>query len=163
MLATRDPPEQTILPFLNRYFEHIGLPKDSPKVKLAKNNQLFVHPKYHQIQYHNYGKHTGGLDDPNYPKRFEKRTIESLNYYDIEKIHLKKIMMRRLFRILPDKRNVACSRLVAKGLGEEYIAMSVRRGDKVYIVLLLCQCHVECHKICLFNCSLIHSNNNLGT
>jgi hypothetical protein len=130
MLAARDPPEETIFPFLERYFEPIGLSRNSPRVHTARKNHLLITPHYHQIQYHTYGKHSGGLDDREHPSRFKKHTIESLNYYDIDKIRLKKLMLRRLFRILPGKRDVACNRLSAKGLGEEYIAMSVRRGDK---------------------------------
>ena len=38
--------------------------------------------------------------------------------------------MRRLLRILPERRTEACSRLKQHGLDEKFIAMSVRGGDK---------------------------------
>ena len=134
-LAARDPPEKTIFPFLERYFEPIGLPRDSPKLEWAKKTHTFVSPSYHQIQNHEFGKHSGGLTHFDNPIRFKKRTIENLNMYDKDNIYLKKYMMRRLFRILPDMRSIACSRLSALGLQEEYIALSVRRGDKVRSVI----------------------------
>jgi len=129
-LAARDPPEQTIVPFLERYFEPIGVPKDSEMVRKAHRDHTLINPSYHQIQSHEFGKHSGGLTAIEKPVRHKKRTIESLNLYDKDTIWLKKNFMRRLFRILPQMRQIACSRLSAHGLQEEYIVMSVRRGDK---------------------------------
>ena len=40
------------------------------------------------------------------------------------------MMLRLVFRILPKMRDMSCERLSKLDLQEEYIAMSVRRGDK---------------------------------
>lgn len=129
-IAERSPSENTIFPFLERYFEPIGLPRDSEVVKKATNHEWFISPTYHQIQYHEFGRRSGGLTTFDNPIRHKIRSLEYLELWDMENIHLKKLMMRRLFRILPEMRNIACSRLSATGLQDEYIAMSVRRGDK---------------------------------
>lgn len=129
-LATRDPPQQNVDPFLERYFEPIGLDRNDPKVKWAFRWQKFLEPGYHQIQYHEYGKFSGGILPRDDPTRFKNRDIQSLYSYDKDSIWTKKWVLRRLFRILPRLRNTACSRLSAHGLQEEYMVMSVRRGDK---------------------------------
>lgn len=129
-LAERDPPENTIFPFLERYFEPIGLPRDSKKMEIAANRHQFISPSYHQIQNHEFGRRSGGLTNFENPIRHKIRSLEALGLWDMDNIYLKKNMLRRLFRILPELRNIACSRLSAHGLQEEYIAMSVRRGDK---------------------------------
>mmetsp|Transcript_18493 Transcript_18493/g.26585 ORF Transcript_18493/g.26585 Transcript_18493/m.26585 type:complete len:184 (-) Transcript_18493:254-805(-) len=45
---------------------------------------------------------------------------------------LKKIVMRRMWRLKPDIRERVCSRLESYGLGKEFITFSIRRGDKVH-------------------------------
>ena len=106
------------------------MPRDSEVVKKATNHEWFISPTYHQIQYHEFGRRSGGLTTFDNPIRHKIRSLEYLELWDMDNIHLKKLMMRRLFRILPEMRNIACSRLSATGLQDEYIAMSVRRGDK---------------------------------
>ena len=64
------------------------------------------------------------------PIHHKIRSLEYLELWDMKNIHLKKVMTRRLFRILPEMRNIACSRLSAHALRDDYITMSVRRGDK---------------------------------
>eukprot|EP00551_Chaetoceros_affinis_P014545 CAMPEP_0203703576 /NCGR_PEP_ID=MMETSP0091-20130426/43669_1 /ASSEMBLY_ACC=CAM_ASM_001089 /TAXON_ID=426623 /ORGANISM="Chaetoceros affinis, Strain CCMP159" /LENGTH=389 /DNA_ID=CAMNT_0050578279 /DNA_START=333 /DNA_END=1502 /DNA_ORIENTATION=- len=129
-LAARDPPQENIDPFLERYFEPIGLPRNHKMVQKAFNQHLFAEPGYHQIQYHEYGKFSGGILPRNDPIRHKKRDIESLYSYGKDNIWTKKWMLRRLFRILPKMRDTACTRLKNHGLNEKYIAMSIRRGDK---------------------------------
>lgn len=129
-LAQRTPPRKSIFPFLERYFEPMGLSSGSTKLEKARRYHKIVQPSYHQIQNHEFGKRSGGLTTFDNPIRHKLRTIESLNMWDMENIQLKKTMLRRFFRILPQKRDIACSRLSKQGLQEEYIAMSVRRGDK---------------------------------
>ena len=77
-----------------------------------------------------FGKHSGGLTHYDNQVRHKKRTLEHLNIYDVDNILMKKDFLRRFFRILPTFRELSCSRLSAYGLDDEYIALSVRRGDK---------------------------------
>ncbi len=51
--------------------------------------------------------------------------------YNVDNILLKKNFLRRFFKILPRFRELACSRLSEHGLNDEYIALSIRRGDKI--------------------------------
>ena len=129
-LAARDPPIPNVDPFLERYFEPIGLPRNHKKVKHAFKHHMFADPGYHQIQYHEFGKFSGGILDRDDPIRHQKRDIESLYLYNKDSIWTKKWIMRRLFRILPKLRDEACGRLGKMGLEQEFIGMSVRRGDK---------------------------------
>lgn len=129
-MAERDPPLENIDPFLERYFEPMSLPRDHRKVKDAMRYHKFLDPDYFQIQYHEYGRFSGGLLPLDDPIRHKTRDIQSLFLYEKDNIIIKKIMMRRLFRILPEMRDIACKRLNDYGLNEEYLALSVRRGDK---------------------------------
>ena len=131
-LARRVPPENTIDPFLERYFEPIGLPKSSELVKNKDEifNQNFE-MSYGDIQHEMYGKHSGGIKEKNYPDRYFKHDIPSLGLYGKDVVWLKKYMLRRMIRLLPERREESCRRLDHEhGLKGEYIAMSVRRGDK---------------------------------
>jgi len=130
-LAAREAPEETVNPFLERYFEPIGLPKTSEKVQTAARSGKIFEPNYHQIQFHEYGKRSGGLQKEDYPDRHKKRNIEYLGLWDKDNIWLKKHVMRRMLRILPERRREACTRLKQHGLDDKFIALSVRRGDKV--------------------------------
>lgn len=85
---------------------------------------------YFLFLFSEFGKHSGGLTHYDNPVRHKKRTLEHLNIYDVDSILLKKNFLRRFFRILPQFRELSCSRLSAHGLNDEYIALSVRRGDK---------------------------------
>eukprot|EP00956_Cyclotella_meneghiniana_P042356 scaffold248428_cov54-Cyclotella_meneghiniana.AAC.1 len=129
-LAYREAPEETINPFLERYFEPIGLPKSSDKVQNAAKSGKVFEPNYRQIQFHEYGKRSGGLQKEDCPDRHKNCNIENLDLWNKENIWLKKHVMRRLLRILPERRTEACSRLNQHGLDEKFIAMSVRGGDK---------------------------------
>ena len=129
-VADRELPLQKIDPFLERYFEPVSLPREHEKVQWAMKKHKFIEPDYFQIAYHTFGKHNGGLRLVDDPLRHELKNIESLSIYEKDNIWTKKWMLRRLFRLLPHIRNVACSKLSALGLEEEFIALSVRRGDK---------------------------------
>lgn len=55
-----------------------------------------------------------------------------MGYHDMDSIALKKHHLRRIFKIKPSFRDGACDRLAAHpDLNNEYIALSIRRGDKV--------------------------------
>lgn len=130
-MAEREPKENTVYPFLTRYFEPMGLPNDHPILKEATT---IVSPNYHQINYHEFGKYSGGLAAVDNPVRFRSRSIDSLTVggpNPLDNITTKKLFLRRLFRILPQFRENACGRLAGLGLHDEYLALSVRRGDKV--------------------------------
>lgn len=130
-LAQRSPNENSVYPFLERYFEPIGMNTDSPNYKKAMKYHKVINPSYHQIQDHEFGRRSGGLTAIDNPIRHKIRSIESLDWFDMDNIFIKKKMLRSLFRILPEKQDIACSRLSALGLQKEYIALSVRRGDKI--------------------------------
>ena len=123
-MAAREAPEVTLSPFLNRYFEPMGLPPDHEIVAGAGSR---VAPPYHEIA----DKEI--LDLMNiyrYRKRFV-RTIESLGYVDMDITEAKKRTLRRFWRLLPKVREEVCHRLARYGLEEDgHIAFSVRRGDK---------------------------------
>ena len=129
-MAARDPPLEIIDPFIERYFEPLSLPRDHPKVQWAMKWHKFVEPDYFQMNRHEYGNFGAGLLPVDAPQRHRKRDVQSLFLYNKDNIWLKKVLLRRLFRILPWIREVACSRLSKHGLDEDYIALSIRRGDK---------------------------------
>ena len=82
------------------------------------------------IQHHEYGKRSGGNQVIDYPDRHKTRNLDFLNLWEKDNIWLKKHIMRRLFRIKPQPREIACNRLKDHGLDDKYMALSVRRGDK---------------------------------
>ncbi len=128
-MASRDPPLKNIDPFMERYFEPFSLPRDHKKVQSAMNQHKFIDPDYYQIQYHEYGN-SNSLREIDDPIRHRGRDLQSLFAYDKDNIWLKKWILRRLFRIKKDVQQKACSTLAQMGLNEEYIALSIRRGDK---------------------------------
>ena len=77
-----------------------------------------------------FDKRSGGLQTYDHPMRHKERTLDILNMFEVDNILLKKIFLRRFFRIHSKWREIACSRLAEVGLNDEYIALSVRRGDK---------------------------------
>ena len=128
-MAMRDPPLETIDPFMERYFEPLSLPRDHPKVRWAMNQHKFIDPDYYQIQFHEFGT-LPALRPLADPTRHRKRDIQPLHAYEKDNIWIKKWMLRRLFRLKREVQERACSTLSEMGLNEEYIALSVRRGDK---------------------------------
>ena len=132
-LANREPPEESVNPFLQRYFEPIGLPENHEKVTKAMKFGEVFEPHYKQIQVHEYGKRSAGIaeHDSPYRSKHKRRDLDYLNLWNVGNVWLKKHVMRRLLRILPERREESCSRLKQYGLDGKYIALSVRRGDKV--------------------------------
>lgn len=119
-----------IIPFLTRYFGQMGIDKSQFEQMFASGNYDVISPSPSEISHHDYGgKASLTTDDPE--KRFEIMSIPNLGYNNVERISLKKHFLRRMFRINADVRDRACHRLASQGLDEEYMALSVRRGDKV--------------------------------
>lgn len=77
-----------------------------------------------------YGRFSSGLAMIDSDVRHKKRSLEILKLYNMDNILIKKHFLHRFFRILPDLRNLACDRLSALDLEDEYMTLSVRRGDK---------------------------------
>lgn len=128
-ISEREPPLENIDPFLERYFEPMSLPRDHPKVQWALENHKFVEPAEYKILEHEYNMITLGITHADDPIRHFRRDIESLSLFNQDNILAKKYMLRRLFRILPKMREIACQRLTNLDLDNEFIALSIRRGD----------------------------------
>lgn len=119
-----------IVPFLTRYFGQMGLEKTRFEEMLASGTFDVITPTPSDINHHDFGgKASLTTNDPD--KRFKIMSIPHLGYNDVERIALKKHFLRRMFRINADVRDRACHRLASQGLDDEYMALSVRRGDKV--------------------------------
>ena len=129
-MAHRENSDGDIYPFLERYFEPIGVPRESDIVQQHLESNKIIDVDYHQIQFHEYGKRSGGLQEQEYPGRHKIRDVQPLQLWEKDNIWLKKHLLRRLFRIKAEERNRSCARLISHGLTDDYIALSVRRGDK---------------------------------
>jgi len=129
-VGERNEPLERVYPFIERYFEPIGLPPDHPKVRWARENRKFTEPDSRQINLHEYGM-TSWFREVDDPRRHRVREIQPLDVYNKDNIWTKKWFLRRLFRILPEVRSIACSRLSKYNLQNEYITLSIRRGDKI--------------------------------
>lgn len=106
--------------FLNKYFEPIGLQKDHPFVLKAYAEQ--------RLQVRDWLDFWNTLEQR---KAFSTHVnIPSLDYHGMEGHYLKRIMMRRLWRPLPQVRDSTCRALENHGLSKTFMAFSVRRGDK---------------------------------
>ena len=121
-LRKRDDPSQEFDSFWNHYFEPMGLPADSPIVQKARaENRVYRFRSVQDIFTSSHNRRSHG----------DLTTIESLHYKDMEGHLLKKIMIRRMWRLLPHLRDATCQALDHRyGLHQEYLAFSVRRGDK---------------------------------
>jgi len=122
-------------PFINnlldRYFVHMGLSKAEYKHRMRNHESaLVISPELSEINTHEFSQH-GGYLSADHEMRYRPRSIESLGYNEVDSISLKKHFLRRLFRIKEKVMHESCARLSAHpGLESEYIALSVRRGDK---------------------------------
>jgi hypothetical protein len=105
---------------MDRYFEKIGLPSDHPQVKAALQHDRVKTRDWKETWDWNHNRRIKDqIDD-----------IDSLGFHGIEGHRLKRIMMKRMWRPLPHVRHATCSSL-EKHVGEnDYIAFSIRRGDK---------------------------------
>lgn len=107
-------------PFLENYFEPIGLPATSEAVSAAVKERR-VTPLPWEVVWIDENK-----------RRIENtiHSIEKLGYDHVEGHDLKRDMLRRLWRPLPQVRDASCSKLEGYIQGEEYLALSIRQGDK---------------------------------
>ena len=119
-LLFRDDKSHQLGTFLGRYFEPIGLSKDDPIVANARQKK--------QIQRTDWKHYWDSAKRRRVHGRLHN--ITSLGYENIESTVLKRTMLQRMWRLLPDVRDNCCSSLESHGLEEEYLAFSVRRGDK---------------------------------
>lgn len=120
-LRLREDKSQEHESLLSEYFEPIGLPRDSSILLNAIANNM---TKVVDVMEHVYAhKHRRRVFK-------DKTTIANLNYRERDGHFLKKVIMRRLWRPLPEVRNHTCSTLErVHKLNKDYIALSVRRGD----------------------------------
>mmetsp|Transcript_44175 Transcript_44175/g.65496 ORF Transcript_44175/g.65496 Transcript_44175/m.65496 type:complete len:397 (-) Transcript_44175:86-1276(-) len=120
-LIKRKDSSQGLQSFINRYFEPIGLDATSSKVdNFKKRNKIKVRSWDEVWSDYDHNRRTyGHLSD-----------IESLKYFKMEGHQLKRAMMRRMWRPLPQVRDATCSALANHGLQEEFITISIRQGDK---------------------------------
>lgn len=118
-----------IAPFLTRYFEQMGLEKGQFEEIMASGRHHFITPKPKEISR---ADHEGrsSLTSGNPKERFQLMSLPHLGYTDVDRISLKKHFLRRMFRLKPHVRDAACNRVASHGLENDYIALSVRRGDK---------------------------------
>ena len=120
-LLKRTDPRQQFPSLVQRYFEPMGLLRNSSIVQQAVRDKrtYTLNPRQ-------------DIFDDMYTRRpyGQVTTLPRLHYQELEGHFLKKVMMRRLWRPLPHVRDQTCRRLAEYGLEEEYMAFSVRRGDK---------------------------------
>lgn len=129
-LGYRIPEENFVHGFLDRYFEHMGVWKSQYDEMVEANSVKVINPSVPDIASHEFGKH--GLLHAQPSVRYRARSIPKFGYNEMDSISLKKHFLRRIFRIKPIVREFACQKLEAHpGLENEYMALSIRRGDKV--------------------------------
>lgn len=130
-MAERDEPEKNVPNFLGRYFEPIGLPwgGESSGVGVERHpltriegREFYGYPQINEREYKRLAEAQRNNDG--------KRSIRRIGIQEVDNVTLKKGMVRRMWRLLPDRRDSACSRLSSHGIRDKYLAMSVRRGDK---------------------------------
>lgn len=119
-LLLREDKSQELDTFIGRYFEPIGLPKDDPIVKKARQEGRIEKSDWHDVWDTDIKRKTHG----------QFHNITSLGYENIESTQLKKVMLSRMWRLLPQVRDATCTSLENHNLEEEYLGFSVRRGDK---------------------------------
>ena len=120
-LFRRENPDHQMKSFLQRYFEPMGLPYNHPIVKKA----------FHLNNTHRFDvvkelltvEHVRKIHDHNYSIPYIWST--PLNGHV-----LKKVLIHRLWRPLDKVRIDTCAALEKQGLKDNYIAFSIRRGDK---------------------------------
>jgi hypothetical protein len=116
----RDPANEFQGTFLDRYVEPIGLSRGDQMVEAAGSlgNLNVVDWRESWSWTHN--------------RRIANQTddIESLGFHGIEGHYLKRLMLKRMWRPLPPVRHATCSRLENHVGPEEFMAFSIRRGDK---------------------------------
>eukprot|EP00547_Thalassionema_nitzschioides_P007483 CAMPEP_0194202882 /NCGR_PEP_ID=MMETSP0156-20130528/2799_1 /TAXON_ID=33649 /ORGANISM="Thalassionema nitzschioides, Strain L26-B" /LENGTH=397 /DNA_ID=CAMNT_0038928499 /DNA_START=68 /DNA_END=1261 /DNA_ORIENTATION=+ len=119
-MLIREDKTQELSTFIGRYFEPIGLPEDDRWVQKALKENRVQDMTWQEVWNDMEKRRTHG----------NLHNITALHYHNIESTILKKVMLERLWRLLPPVRDDACRSLESHGLEEEYMAFSVRRGDK---------------------------------
>ena len=119
-MAYREPPENTMDNFLGRYFEPIGLPWG----KKGSRHPIISNAKKQYIPYGDINEREGKkMKDTE--EIGGKRSIPQLGLKDLDNTEIKKAMLRRFWRLLPDMRQKVCSRLETHDIKEDYMDMLV--------------------------------------
>jgi hypothetical protein len=122
LLIYRDDPANEVDSLLLRYFEPIGLLKNHSIINQARIDKRFIRQKW---------QHVWGNVARNMEKRRVYKDMQTvMGYENIDGHDLKKIILQRMWRPLPHVRHAACSTMEQLELNKEYLAFSVRRGDK---------------------------------
>lgn len=119
-LLLREDKSQELSTFIGRYFEPIGLPEDDPWVQKAKDEGRVQAMTWEEVWNTDQKRRIHGI----------KHNITALDYYNLESTILKRVMLERMWRLQPHVRDASCRSLEQHGLKEDYMAFSVRRGDK---------------------------------
>lgn len=119
-LLRRTDHSQSLDSFLNRYLEPIGLQSSSPMHK-ALTPESTQERNWREVWDWRHNRRVEGQND----------TMPGLDYPLMEGHALKRIIMRRLFRLQPQIRDLTCKGLEGHGLHEEFMTFSVRQGDKM--------------------------------
>jgi hypothetical protein len=115
-----DPANAFSTSFLDRYFEPIGIPESDAMVKSARYNENLKVVDWRESWEWTHNRRVAG----------QMHDIDSLGYTNMEGHRLKRIMLKRMWRPLPAVRQQTCSQLEQHVGPEEFMAFSVRRGDK---------------------------------
>jgi len=106
--------------FISHYFERIGISNEDPLVQKALRENRIRSLTWQEVW------------EPLRNRRMYNQltSIPSLGYENVPGHEIKTLMMKRLWRPLPAVREATCNRFY-KLLGrQEFLAISVRRGDK---------------------------------
>jgi hypothetical protein len=106
--------------FIDKYFEPIGLPANDELVLAAKKEKRIQVRGWEELWKETHNRRA----------RHQTFDIPSLYYYQMPGHRLKGVMLRRMFRWLPQVQTNTCNALAKYGLLDEFMAFSVRRGDK---------------------------------
>jgi hypothetical protein len=119
-LKVYDEDRRTSHSIIRRYFEHIGLHPDSVIVTNAKAEGRVETKGWEEVW---------EVEE----KRRTRASTQYIPYLADETTNghrLKAITLMRMWRLVPLVRNSACLALEQHGLHQDYMAFSVRRGDK---------------------------------
>lgn len=107
--------------FFESLFEPIGLNEKSDMVRRATTHPRHPHTLHWYAVWNNLEK-----------RRVENsvNNIDALNYENVEGHDLKRNMLKRIWRPLPEIRHKSCKKLEEYVQDEDYIAISMREGDK---------------------------------
>lgn len=107
-------------PFLENYFERIGLSATSNVVVRSSKRHRDKLMKWESVWFKLENRRT----------QTTIHDIDALHYTNVEGHDLKRNMLKRVWRPLPKVRDATCSKLEEYIKGKEYIALSMREGDK---------------------------------